>query len=39
MLKTQGDAIHFIDEAFKHCKAIAATSEGVKLLAASEFKV
>ncbi len=38
MLKTQGDAIHFIDEAFKHCKAIAATSEGVKLLAASRIQ-
>ncbi len=32
-LKQQGDAVHFVSEAFKHCKAIAATSEGVELLA------
>lgn len=37
MLKTQGDAIHFVNEAFKHCKAIAATGEGVELLAASDI--
>jgi catalase len=30
-LKMQGDAIHFINEAFKHCKAIGATGEGVDL--------
>jgi catalase len=30
-LKQQGDAIHFINEAFRHCKAIAASSEGVEL--------
>ena len=35
MLKTQGDAIHFVNEAFKHCKAIAATGEGVDFLMAS----
>lgn len=38
VLKQNGDAIHFIDEAFKHCKAIAATSEGVELLATSNIK-
>ena len=38
MLKTQGDAIHFLDEAFKHCKAIAATSEGIELLTASRIQ-
>ncbi len=38
VLKHNGDAIHFIDEAFKHCKAIAASSEGVELLAASNIK-
>ena len=32
MLKQQGEAVNFITEAFKHCKAIAATSEGVELL-------
>jgi len=37
MLKTQGDAIHFINEAFKHCKAIAATGEGVDFLIASDI--
>ncbi|MEX2336244.1 MAG: catalase [Fulvivirga sp.] len=31
-LKKQGDAIHFIQEAFKHGKAIGATEEGVSLL-------
>jgi catalase len=31
-LKMQGDAIHFINEAFKHCKPIAALGEGVELL-------
>lgn len=36
-LKQQGDAIHFINEAFKHCKAIAATGEGVELLKASNI--
>lgn len=36
-LKQQGDAIHFINEAFKHCKAIAATGEGVELLEASNI--
>ncbi len=37
-LSIQGDAIHFINEAFKHCKAIAATGEGVDLLSKSEIK-
>ena len=36
MLKIQGDAIHFVNEAFKHCKTIAATGEGVDLLTASD---
>src|SRR5690606_17313387 len=31
-LKAQGDAVHFINEAFRHCKAIAASSDGVDLL-------
>lgn len=38
MLQTEGDAIHFINEAFKHCKTIAATCEGVLLLSASNIK-
>jgi catalase len=32
MMKQQGDAMHFINEAFKHCKAVAAYGEGVDLL-------
>jgi catalase len=37
-LKSQIDAIHFVNEAFKHCKVIAAVGEGVELLASSEIK-
>lgn len=36
-LRTHGDAIHFINEAFKHCKTIGATNEGVDLLNASQI--
>lgn len=36
-LKQQGDAIHFVNEAFKHGKAIAATGEGVELLQHSDI--
>ncbi len=36
-LKMQGDAIHFVNEAFKHAKTIGATSEGIDLLAASQI--
>ena len=31
-LVQNGDAIHFINEAYRHCKAIAASGEGVRLL-------
>ncbi|MDD2620727.1 MAG: catalase HPII, partial [Syntrophomonadaceae bacterium] len=31
-IKTQGDAIHFINEAYRHAKTIAASNEGVDLL-------
>ena len=34
-LKTEANAIHFINEAFKHCKAIAADADAVELLDAS----
>lgn len=34
-LLREADAEHFINEAYKHCKAIAATSEGVDLLRAT----
>ncbi len=36
-LRIQGDAVHFVNEAFKHCKAIAASSEGLDLLMASDI--
>ncbi|BAY98703.1 catalase [Tolypothrix tenuis PCC 7101] len=36
-LKMNGEAVHFINEAFKHCKPIAATGEGVDLLKAAEL--
>jgi catalase len=36
-LREDGDALHFVNEAFKHCKAIAATGEGVDLLLASSL--
>jgi catalase len=35
-LSASGDAVHFVNEAFKHCKAIAASGEGVDLLLASD---
>jgi catalase len=37
-LKTHGDALHFIKEAFKHGKAIGATDEGVELLRAADLR-
>jgi catalase len=37
-LKMQGDAIHFINEAFNHCKPIGAIAEGVELLKTSTLK-
>ena len=37
-LKMSGDAIHFVNEAFRHCKPIAASGEGVELLLASGIK-
>ena len=36
-LKTRGDVIHFVNEAFKHCKAIAAVGEGVELFKESDI--
>ena len=38
-LKDNGDAVDFIAEAFKHCKAIAASGEGVELLAEARIKI
>jgi catalase len=34
-LKAEANALHFINEAYKHCKTIAATGAGVELLRAS----
>ncbi len=34
-LKADAEALHFINEAYKHCKAIAATGAGIELLRAS----
>jgi catalase len=36
-LKRQAKAIHFINEAYKHCKTIAATGAGIDLLRAADF--
>jgi catalase len=38
VLQQQGDARHFVQEAFKHCKPIAALADGVKLLEATELR-
>lgn len=37
-MKKQGDALHFINEAFKHCKPIGAINEGIDLLLESSIK-
>jgi catalase len=34
-LKLEPDAVHFVNETYKHCKALAATGAGVELLRAS----
>lgn len=34
-LLQEADAVHFINEAYKHCKAIGASDEGIELLRAS----
>ncbi|GAB6059085.1 catalase [Desulfonatronum parangueonense] len=36
-LKMQGDAVNFINEAYRHCKAIGATGEGLDLLMESDI--
>ena len=35
-LLQQGDAIHFVNESFRHCKPIGAVAEGIELLAGSD---
>ena len=37
-LKKEGDAINFITEAFKHCKAIATSGEGINLFELADLK-
>ena len=34
-LKAEADAIHFVNEAYKHCKAVAASGAGVEFLRAT----
>jgi catalase len=34
-LSAEADALHFVNEAFKHCKTVGATGAGVKLLEAT----
>lgn len=36
-LEAEADAIHFLNEAFKHCKAIAAYDDGLQVLQATYF--
>lgn len=36
-LEAEPDAVHFLNEAFKHCKAIAATSEALQVFMATYF--
>lgn len=38
-LAHNGDAVHFVLEAYKHCKAICTVGEGVKLLATLGFGI
>lgn len=38
MLQKQGDALHFVNEAFKHGKTIGAASEGAELLMAANLE-
>lgn len=33
----QGEAIHFINEIFKHCKLLGATGEDIQLIKASDL--
>jgi catalase len=36
-LQGSGDALHFVNETFKHCKPLAASAEGVDLLLAADL--
>jgi catalase len=37
-LTSHGDALHFVNEAFKHAKTIGAANEGIELLTASQIQ-
>lgn len=37
-LMSQGDSLHFVNEAFKHAKAIGATNEGIDFLWSSQIQ-
>jgi catalase len=37
-LEAEADAIHFLNEAFKHCKAIAADTQALQVLEATYFR-
>jgi catalase len=37
-LESNGDAVHFVQEAYKHCKAIAAVGEAVDLVIVAELE-
>ncbi|WP_437807501.1 catalase [Sorangium sp. So ce1078] len=37
-LSAMGEAVHFVNEAFKHCKAIGATGDAVDLLASTDIQ-
>jgi len=37
-LSSDGDALHFVNEAYRHCKPIGAVGEGVDLLIESDIK-
>ncbi len=37
-LKEQGFPVHFVNEAFKHCKPIGATGEGIEFLKATDIR-
>ena len=37
-LRMDGDAVHFLNEAFRHCKPLAAAGEGVELLRESQVR-
>jgi catalase len=39
VLKKDGEALHFVQEAYRHCKAIGATKEGMELLRACGLDV